>query len=76
MSIRFNHLLSSTEGIILCIVIGDVHQLTNDCLIPEDCCNKFIDFDETIRYEGIINFQVSATDSQFRDKISFDHFWS
>ena len=34
VSKRFNHKLSSTEGLILCILIGDVHQFIVYCLIP------------------------------------------
>ena len=34
VSKRFNHLLQSTEGEILCIIIGDVHQFICHCLIP------------------------------------------
>ena len=33
---RFNNYFSSTEGAILCIIIGDIHPFIGHCLIPLD----------------------------------------
>ena len=32
----FNHWLYSSEGVILCIINGDVHRFVGQCLIPSD----------------------------------------
>ena len=36
VSKRFKHLLQSSEGVIFCNIIGDVHQFMGHCLIPLD----------------------------------------
>ena len=38
---RFNHQLQSTEGVILCTIIRDVHQFIGHCHIPLDPCDFF-----------------------------------
>ena len=44
------HYLSSTEGVIFCIIIGDVSLLIDHCLIPLDPC-------PTIQWEFLLYLQ-------------------